>query len=217
MGFDFGLAPDSLEWTILTIGHISVNKYWGETERVRSALCTSTLVRTDVGLVLVDPSVYPDKMSALLHDQAGVRPEDVQFVYLTHCHGDHRYGLQAFPHAKWLMAQAELDYWRERATPDERALIERIEPAGAEPFAGVRALHTPGHTPGTTSLILDWRDRRVAIAGDAVMTESHFRARDGHSNSTDFGQVRDTIEQLAREMDIVVPGHGNAFAVAWTN
>jgi glyoxylase-like metal-dependent hydrolase (beta-lactamase superfamily II) len=216
MGFDFGLAPDALEWVVLTIGHISVNKYWGETERVRSPLCTSTLIRTDAGLVLVDPSVYPDRMTALLHDQAGVRPEDVRFVYLTHCHGDHRYGLPAFPHARWLMAQAELDYWRERATPDEQSLIERIEPTGSEPFAGVRTLHAPGHTPGTTALILDWRGKRVAIAGDAVMTEDHFRARDGHSNSTDFGQVRDTIEQLAREMDVIVPGHGNAFAVAWT-
>ena len=217
MGFDHGLAPNELEWIVLTIGHISVNKYWGETERVRRPLCTSTLIHTSAGLVLVDPSVPAAEMPALLHDQAGVQIGDVRFVFLTHSHGDHLYGLPALPGARWLMSAGEIAHWRERCPADaESAFLDRIEPAGDATIPGLRFVPTPGHTPGTTSVVFDWRGRRVAVTGDAVMTEAHFRAGDGHSNSTDFGQVRATIGMLAETADVIVPGHGNAFAVEWT-
>lgn len=214
-GFAYRLDPETFEWSILTIGHLSMNKFWGETERRRGPLCTSTLLHTPAGLVLVDPSLHPPQMASLLNDQAGIRPEDVRYVYLTHFHGDHRFGLEAFPHATWLMAEPEIAYWRERANQAEQTLLDRIEPAGAEPISGLRTLLTPGHTPGLTSLVFSWRGRRLAVAGDAVMTEDFFRARDGYHNSTDFAQVRHSLELLAREADVIIPGHGNAFVVAW--
>src|SRR5947199_7822346 len=111
-----------LSWMILTIGHLSMNRFWGETERRRGPLCTSTLVRTPEGLLLVDPSLQPEQMPALLNDQAGVGVGAVRHVFLTHFRGDHRFGLEAFPEATWWMAQAEIDFWRERAKPEEQAL-----------------------------------------------------------------------------------------------
>src|SRR4051812_27858065 len=111
-----------LSWMILTIGHLSMNRGWGETERRRGPLCTSTLVRTPDGLLLIDPSLPPDQMPTLLNDQAGVGVKDVRHVFLTHFHGDHRFGLEAFPEAAWWMAPEETDFWRERARPEEQAL-----------------------------------------------------------------------------------------------
>lgn len=215
MGFNHELAPEANEWLVLTIGHISLNKFWGETERVRSPLCTSVVISTPAGLVLVDPSVHPPEMGKLLHDAAGLRTEDIRYVFLTHCHGDHYYGLEAFPRAKWLMGEAEIAYWRSRASGRDLELLERIAPAGDEIVPGIRTVHTPGHTPGLTSLLFDWRGRRVAVTGDGVMTEQHFARGEGHSNSVDFDQVRSSIELLRREADIVIPGHGNMFAVEW--
>ena len=95
-------------------------------------------------------------------------------------------------------------------------MLDRIRPAGDEPVAGLRAVHLPGHTPGITALLFGWRGRTVAVVGDTVMTEAHFRAREGHSNSTDEEQARAAIDRLTREADVIVPGHANAFAVAWT-
>jgi glyoxylase-like metal-dependent hydrolase (beta-lactamase superfamily II) len=215
VGFGYGSPPEANEWTVLTAGHISVNKFWGEAERVRPAQCTCTLVKTASGLLLVDPSVHVPEVPGLLHDKAGIRPEDVGTVFLTHCHGDHWYGLEAFPNARWLMAAQEIAHWRERATDGERHIVDRVRPAGDEVTPGVRALHTPGHTPGITSLVFRWRGHRVAIAGDSVMTEGHFRAREGHSNSTDFAQAAESIDLLRASADVIVPGHGAAFVVAW--
>ncbi len=216
MGFGHGLPPDRIEWTLLTIGHLSMNKFWGETERVRAPLCTTTLIHTSSGLVLVDPAVEPASMPQLLHDGAGLRSKDVRYVFVTHSHGDHWVGLEAFPHATWLMGEPEIAYWRSRAGDRERGLLERIRPADDEPLPGLRAVHLPGHTPGITSLLFGWRGRTVAVVGDTVMTEAHFRAREGHINSTDEEQARAAIDRLAREADVIVPGHDNAFAVAWT-
>jgi glyoxylase-like metal-dependent hydrolase (beta-lactamase superfamily II) len=94
-------------------------------------------------------------------------------------------------------------------------MLARIRPAGAEVVPVLRCLHTPGHTPGVSSLVFTWRGRRVAVCGDAVMTEDHFRAREGHHNSTDFAQATASIDLIAREADIVVPGHGSPFDVTW--
>jgi len=215
MGFGATVPGDLIAWTILTLGHLSANRFWGETERVRAPLCTSTLIRTSAGLVLVDPSLEPARMPALLHEAAGVRPDDVSYVFLTHSHADHRYGLDAFPAATWLMAEAEIAFWRARAGDDDQRLFERLTPADTVDLPGVCPVQTPGHTPGTTSLIFDWRGKRVAVTGDAVMTQDHFRTREGHTNSTDVQLAQASITRLGLEADVIVPGHDNAFVVAW--
>jgi glyoxylase-like metal-dependent hydrolase (beta-lactamase superfamily II) len=203
-----------LSWVTLTIGHLSMNRFWGETERKRSPLCTSTLIRTSDGLLLVDPSVPAPQMPVLLNDQAGVAAEEISHVFLTHFHGDHRFGLEAFPHATWWMAPAEIDFWRERASESDGRLLERLRPASEELLPGVRTLFTPGHTPGHTSLMFPWRGRRVVVAADAAMTEEFFWAGEGYHNSTDLAAARDTIARLASAADLIIPGHGNFFLTA---
>lgn len=215
MGFGYAVAAEGFGWLTLTIGHLSANKFWGEDARRRGPLCTSTLIKTPAGLVLVDPPVPPSEIPRLLMEQAGVEPAEVGRVFLTHFHGDHRFGLEAFPNAEWVMASQEIDHVRPSASSAELALLARIQPAGAELVPDLRCLHTPGHTPGVASLLFDWRGRRVAVCGDAAMTEDHFRAREGHHNSTDFAQATATIDLLSREADIVIPGHGSAFDIAW--
>ena len=47
---------------------------------------------------------------------AGVQPEDISYVYLTHMHGDHiggllRDGKVAFPNATLCVSRQEVDYW----------------------------------------------------------------------------------------------------------
>src|SRR5437764_3930125 len=126
-----------LSWLILTIGHLSMNQFWGETERRRGPLCTSTLVRTSEGLLLVDPSLPADRMPQLLLDQAGVGVEDIRHVFLTHFHGDHRFGLEAFPRAAWWMAAEETAYWKARAGVEERRLLAQLRAPEGEFLPGL--------------------------------------------------------------------------------
>ncbi len=75
---------------------------------------------------------------------------------------------------------------------------------------------TPGHTSGHCSLHLP--DRGVLLAGDALMT-GHALARSAGPQllpdffQTDVAQARVSLEQLrGLAADVVVPGHGSAFA-----
>jgi glyoxylase-like metal-dependent hydrolase (beta-lactamase superfamily II) len=200
-----------ISWAILTIGHLSANPFWGETERRRTPLCTCTVLRTAAGLVLVDPSLPHPQMRELLFNQVGIDTQAIAHVFLTHFHGDHRYGLDAFPDATWWMPPSEAEHWAGRGNTLEQRILARLQPADGELFPGVRTLALPGHTPGLAGLAFLWRGQRVVVAGDGVMTEQFFWAREGFHNSTDVEQARASIDVLARDADIVIPGHGNAF------
>lgn len=139
------------------------------------------LVRMGPHLVLVDTGGSPAMDPALGNIQAslkaaGVKPEAIEAILITHCHGDHMGGLltpdgkRAFPKAVVRLAKAEHDHWlapaAEAALPEARrpmiaqlkATLAPYQAAGAykpfvlgeAPFPGVMAYPAGGHTPGHT-------------------------------------------------------------------
>src|SRR5690349_14265358 len=128
--------PTNIDWRVLTLGHLSRNRFWGEDDATarRAPLCTSALVRAGDARVVVDPPLPAEEIPGLLDRRAGLTPHDVTHVYLTHFHGDHRVGVEAFPDAPWLMPEVEVSFW-DAALPDgapERRLLARIRPVAAE-------------------------------------------------------------------------------------
>jgi glyoxylase-like metal-dependent hydrolase (beta-lactamase superfamily II) len=216
------MSKTGVRWSVLTIGHLSRNRFWGEDDGTarRTPLCTSALVWAGRDVIVVDPPLPPGEMPGLLDRRAGLAIGDVTRVYLTHFHGDHRAGMEAFADVPWLMPDAEWVYWDRRLAPDapERRLLGRIETVAAEGSAiwqGVTTLHLPGHTPGLAGLVFDDRDdRRVVIASDAAMTRDFFDARVGYFNSDDLDMARKSIDRLRVTADVILPGHDNYF---WNN
>ena len=51
-----------VDFTIVNIGTLSMNKYWGETERKRSPNATCTLLDISGLHLLVDPSPHPEQL-----------------------------------------------------------------------------------------------------------------------------------------------------------
>lgn len=204
-----------IRWDVLTIGHLSRNRYWGEADdrSYREPRCTTTLLRTADHVVVVDPGLRPEQMGQVLDQRAGLAPDAVDIVFLTHFHGDHRYGLSAFPGARWYMAPEEIRYWQAKSgagTP-ERELLGELRPAPNELLPSVRVIATPGHTLHHASLLFESDQARVAIAGDAAMTRDFFSHRDFYFNTVDDAAALSSIDLLQRESDIIVPGHDNYF------
>ena len=198
------------DWRILTIGNITRNRFWGEGDEkpLRSVLCTSTLIKTEDRWLLIDPAEEPDAMRLTLDRRAGIHPEDISAVFITHHHGDHCMGLSAFPGAKIFMPS------------DEAALsgLTGIAQAcdGDEIAPGVRVVALPGHTDGLCGVVFNAAEGTVLVAGDAVMTRDFFAARVGYYNSVDFAACAQTHEKIAAIADVVVPGHDNYFLVKAT-
>lgn len=120
---------------------------------------------------------------------AGVSPESVDVVLLTHMHVDHIGGLlnadgtAAYPRATVMASMREVAYWREldhretspQSTRDAFDVSARVMAAygtrfmpfiGAAPLPGITAIALPGHTPGHTGYALGQRSDALIIWGD---------------------------------------------------
>lgn len=207
-----------IRWTVLTLGYFTRNRYWGEDENGephRPALCTSTLLEGGGRRVVIDPPAAGAEMAAILDRRTGLRPEQIDAVYVTHCHYDHYQGLGAFPRAELLCAPDECDSLRLALERDAGAFpgcAERLHPAPAELLPGAELRRLPGHTSGLAGVWFEAAEGRVLVAADAVMTADHFRDRRGYLCADD-ALAATTIARIAEMADIVVPGHSNYFLV----
>ncbi|CAA9557731.1 MAG: MBL-fold metallo-hydrolase superfamily [uncultured Thermomicrobiales bacterium] len=208
-------GPATLHWDVLTIGHLSRNRFWGESDdrAYREPLCTSTLIQTAEHNVVVDPGLPLEEMARILDRRAGIVPGSVDIVFLTHFHGDHRVGLDAFPHAVWYMPAAEIEHCERHlaAESPDREVLDLLRPVGPTLFPGITVLATPGHSAGHASLLFESEGMRIAVAGDAAMTRDFFVNRDYYFNTVDAEAAVTSIETLSRAADVVVPGHDNFF------
>lgn len=208
-------GPTGFRWDVLTIGHLSRNRYWGESDdrAYREPRCTCTLIRSGRFTVVVDPGLPCEEMARVLDQRAGLAPGSIDMVFLTHFHGDHRVGLETFPDADWRMAPSEFEHQRNQIAVDspDREILELLQPAGSELIPGIRVVETPGHSAGHASLMFDSEGKRIAVAGDAAMTRDFFQHRDYYFNTVDPGAAVASIQIIAAAADIVVPGHDNYF------
>ena len=75
------------------------------------------LVKTDGKTILFDTGLgAPDSRLQEGLEAAGVSPEDIDYLYLTHFHGDHIGGMMhggtaVFPNAEVYASQAQYDAW----------------------------------------------------------------------------------------------------------
>ncbi len=148
----------------------------------------------DTGLGTVDFGPDAGRLLGNLRAE-GIEPGDIDTVVLTHAHGDHvggntdSEGKAAFPHARYLMAKAEWDFWTSEATlaqPEHEwmslfvnksllPLKDRFQflEQDTEIVPGILALAAPGHTPGNLVLSVSSMNERLLCLGDVFAHPIH--------------------------------------------
>jgi glyoxylase-like metal-dependent hydrolase (beta-lactamase superfamily II) len=156
------------------------------------------LINTGAKLVLVDTgcgTLFGPTVGRLLSNlrASGYRPEQVDEIYITHMHGDHVGGLLAdgkvaYPNAIVRAAQQEADFWLSKAHMDAapadrkdgyQSAMNMLNPyisAGKfKPFSGdtelvpgIRAVASPGHTPGHTLYVIESSGQKLILWGDLM-------------------------------------------------
>lgn len=143
------------------------------------ASVSAFLLEIDGKRILFDTGMgAPDSRLLTNLSAAGVTPADIDYLYLTHFHGDHIGGMMkgdtvVFPKAEVYAAQQEYDAWMQM--PDDKktqvaatmeAYKDRLHLVayGDTLPCGVVALGCVGHTPGHTA----YRAGKFLIVGDLV-------------------------------------------------
>jgi glyoxylase-like metal-dependent hydrolase (beta-lactamase superfamily II) len=194
--------------TVLVPGYLSYDKYHPE-QGQRAAESSVTLIQVAGRTILVDPGQEDEPLlNGLL--AAGVKPQDVDTAFITHTHGDHYKSLRLLPNAAVYASGPEQHAWRSRGSPDKEVLGTLV-PVASNIAPGVRLVLTPGHTPGSATVLVAQAGQLVAIAGDAVDSRDFFLRREPSHNTLDAAAEKRNFELLASIADVIVPGHGRPF------
>jgi glyoxylase-like metal-dependent hydrolase (beta-lactamase superfamily II) len=144
-------------------------------------------------------------------ESLGRQPDDIDVVAFTHLHFDHAGwaftdrpdGSQrkTFPRARYVVSGQELepqssDAMSERFIQPMAEVAIRIS-GGEEVFPGVRALASPGHTPGHMAYLIDAGIAgRVIVVGDAFHTPAQI-AHPEWSSVADYDVAQATAARRA--------------------
>ena len=213
-----------MDYRILSLGTLSVNEHWPATQPRRVPHATTTLVRSEKRVIVVDPALPPQAVAARLGERSGLLPDAVTDVFLTNFRPAHRGGLEAFPDAKWWIAEAERervgrallarfeqeeDNAVRRLLDADIQLLRRLQPAPDKLAPHVDLFPLPGYTPGNCGLLLSEPSRTVIIAGDAVATAEHLERGQVLRNAFDIEQAQESLVEALEIADAIIPGHDN--------
>jgi hydroxyacylglutathione hydrolase len=155
----------------------------------------------------------------------GVRP---RYLVHTHAHVDHigalgplreRVGGAGLLHHADLPLYATLAQqarYLGMAVPPESVVLDGDLTDGDVLRAGsiaLRCIHTPGHTPGSTSFALDGADGALLFTGDTLFNGAVGRWDLG---GTSLADIVDSIRRkllVHEDASVVVPGHGPATTI----
>lgn len=181
------------------------------------------LLRSFLRIAVREDETLPAQMQML-----GISVDDVSAVILTHQHIDHTAAVPAFGAADVWTTKAEDKAaremgscqwrWRSRQTNirhiDKEGKSSTCEDAVLRaavdlvPDGSLRAIHTPGHTPGSASVVLTTDEADLWFTGDTSFTaETMNPSEDTAGIHTDMSAVRKLHEYFRSRQGMVFPSH----------
>jgi glyoxylase-like metal-dependent hydrolase (beta-lactamase superfamily II) len=163
------------------------------------------------------PGRLPEQLA-----RAGIEPDEVDLVVLTHLHTDH-VGWAAtgrrpyFRNARYALQRAELESAQHIAPATFDGIVTPLHESGQLDLLdgdrvlapGLRAVATPGHTPGHQCVVLDGGGRTLALTGDLVLHAVHLvDAAIGYGLDQDAVVAGASRAALVNDLRTRPPGQG---------
>lgn len=145
----------------------------------------------------------------------GLKPDDITYVAISHTHGDHIGNMSLFQNSTVLMQRAEYAWISSPDGPNDnvnqlKALARKLlgTPKHLRLLDGdtnvfgdgsVTLVSTPGHTPGSQSLLVHLKNSGfIILSGDVVHLEENFEKDTVPSLNTDRAASIASMEKIKR-------------------
>ena len=159
---------------------------------------------------------------------AGISPETVSDVIITHLHYDHAGNHELFPNAKYHLQECEMAYVTGRCMchpqlrlpfepEDVSAMVRklfagrmRFHEGSANVLPGIHVHKIGGHSKGLQCVTVSTRRGTLVLASDSSHLYSHFQGGRVFPVLYSFAETIDgyqTLRKLAATDDHIIPGH----------
>lgn len=171
------------------------------------ASSTTCLITTGDKKIITDPGCNRKKLLAALKKEK-LTTDDIDYVFLSHCHPDHILLAGIFEKAKLVTFDANLMYDKDLMLEfDKNVLGDDIE-----------IIETPGHVIEHLSLLINTPKGKIAIAGDVIWwlddENQMFDINQKDHSQAKGMDMKDLIasrKKLLKIADWIIPGHGKMF------
>jgi glyoxylase-like metal-dependent hydrolase (beta-lactamase superfamily II) len=234
-------APGTMYFQGTTQAQWEPHKRWLDHEGNVEFPFTCFLVRSGGRTVLIDTGLGKIHImgvtgGSLISElaSAGVRPDQIDTVFITHLHVDHcgtvahvegEDARPAFPNATYCWTADEQKHWAGRVmdsafiTLEQKAYLkgmfaaieDRFKPVadGQTIAPGVSVIACPGHTPGHAGVVLSSGTERAFVLGDAISCPVQL-------TETEWSGLGDMDPKLARKSQEVVVREAEATSALLT-
>lgn len=111
-------------------------------------------------------------------EKVGLTVDDIDMVIITHLHSDHAKDAEKFKNAKFVVQKSELEFaanphpiqagWFVELPRDRLEVVD----GDKEVLEGIRVIHTPGHTPGGQSVLIETEKGTACLCGLCTILEN---------------------------------------------
>ncbi len=163
-------------------------------------------------------------------------PDDIDIVIHTHLHHDHCQNDYKFVNAVFYVHELELAHLHGGHPLDYRYMIDYLEDieergqirtvkGGEEIIPGIRVIHTPAHTAGGLSVVVETAKGKAVITGCCTTKENFYPPKKilamemeviPPGTHTDVYQAYNTLLDLKKMADILLPLHDPQFVTVDT-
>ncbi|MDI7864120.1 MBL fold metallo-hydrolase [Rhizobiaceae bacterium n13] len=183
--------------------------------------------------ILIDTGVGPTIPGALASSLtlAGIAPEEVTAVLITHVHSDHIGGLitedgrPAFKHAVIKISEPDWEWLQKQPAMAElsRVIAPQVKTfkPGEDVAMGIKSVRIPGHTPGHVGYMISSQGETLLDVGDTAHSSIISLAKPdwamGYDTDVAVGRTsrREVLAQLARVHQLVFAPHFPYPGVGW--
>ena len=146
-------------------------------------------------------------------------PDEISMVINTHLHIDHCAGNILCTKARWLVQKKEMEYWRAPLRVHRQAYrIELTETdfdlldGDTEVLPGMKVILTPGHSPGSQSVLIETSEGLYVLAGDSIPHFANMNVPDDEpfwpsGIYVNLDEYYKTLDRLKELRGLILPGH----------